>query len=234
MVLIHSSHEEQIWRFAQGEPDALGEFPRWQDQAFLRSEGFLPLGRRLQGTFTSSYGSGAVAQRRKGQLSWWTMKQNEIIQSLRTEIAKLQRVLNLLLEQTTETEPVRRPGRPKGPSNKATSFDPEEFAPKKRTMSAEGKARIAAAQKKRWAAQKAVLRKRSSKALPAAAKKSEGAGKRSGSTRGKTQTVSTKRATIVAKESAGKKTVAKRASRPATKRPAKRAAASAPEPQATA
>ena len=41
--------------------------------------------------------------------------------------------------------------------NRATSFNPEEFAPKKQTISAEGKARISAAQKKRWAAQKACV-----------------------------------------------------------------------------
>ncbi len=52
IVLIDSSHEEQIWRFAQGEPDALGEYPRWRDQDFMRSEGFLPPGEHLRWTFT--------------------------------------------------------------------------------------------------------------------------------------------------------------------------------------
>ena len=56
------------------------------------------------------------------------MNQNEMIQGLRAEIAKLQRVLDLLLEQTIETEPVR-PGRLRV-ANKATSFNPEEFVPK--------------------------------------------------------------------------------------------------------
>ena len=105
------------------------------------------------------------------------MNQDEMIQSLRAEIAKLQRVLDLLLDQSTGADEVRRPGRPKGSGNKAMSFNPEEFAPKKRTMSAEGKARIAAAQKKRWAAQKtastdrivrkqAASTKKTSKAVP--------------------------------------------------------------------
>lgn len=69
------------------------------------------------------------------------------------------------------SEPVvkRGPGRPKGsgsksatapakktlgrPPSKSTSFDPKELAPKRRTMSPEGKARIAAAQRARWARQ---------------------------------------------------------------------------------
>lgn len=52
MVLIDSSHEEQIWRFAQSEPDALSEYPRWRDKDFMRSEGFLAPGERLTWTFT--------------------------------------------------------------------------------------------------------------------------------------------------------------------------------------
>lgn len=52
MVLIDSSHEEQIWRFAQGEPDALLEYPRWRDQGFMRSQGFLPPGEHLRWMFT--------------------------------------------------------------------------------------------------------------------------------------------------------------------------------------
>ena len=167
------------------------------------------------------------------------MNQNEMIQGLRAEIAKLQRVLDLLLEQTTETEPVRRPGRSRG-ANRATSFNREDFAPKKRKMSAEGKARIAAAQKKRWAAQRADSTKRPSKTVspklagtvaPKTAKKSAGTGKRTGSTRGKT--VPVKRPTAVAKKGAAKKTVAKKMTRPASKRPAKQVAAPTPEPQTT-
>lgn len=87
------------------------------------------------------------------------MNQDEMIQSLRDEITKLQRVLDLLLEGAGEVNEPRRPGRPKSSSNQFTSFNPEEFAPKKRTMSAEGKARIAEAQKKRWAAQKGAAQK---------------------------------------------------------------------------
>jgi len=50
-------------------------------------------------------------------------------------------------------EPKRR-GRPKGSKNKAVSFNPEEFAPKRHNISAAGKARIAAAQRARWIEQK--------------------------------------------------------------------------------
>ena len=111
------------------------------------------------------------------------MNQNEMIQSLRAEIAKLERVLELLLDEPSASKEVRRPGRPKGSGNRATSFNPEEFAPKKRTMSAEGKARIAAAQKKRWAAQKSAPSKSANNATPAAARKGTTKGKRTGATR---------------------------------------------------
>ena len=168
------------------------------------------------------------------------MKQSEMIDSLRAEIAKLQRVLDLLLEGTSEPAPARRPGRPKGSSSRATSFNPEDFAPAKRNMSAEGKARIAAAQKRRWAAQKSAptklttrsaLSKPSGKSAPAVAKKSAGAGKRTGSTPAKTQAAPSKRPTVIAKKVAAKKTVAKKATRPATKLPNKQAGVPASEPQ---
>ena len=174
-----------------------------------------------------------------------TMNQNEMIQGLRAEIAKLQRVLDLLLEQPSTPE-VRGPGRPKGSTNRATSFNPKEFAPKRRTMSAEGKARIAAAQKKRWAAQKgsaktiAPAKKNASKAFaskagssklagkvaPATAKKSTGAGKRTGSAQG------TSAKTLV--KDVQKKTGAKKTIRAESMRPAKQAAGAGPEVQATA
>jgi hypothetical protein len=52
MVLLDSSHEEQIWRFAQSEPDALKEYPRWQDQQYMVSQGFLPPGEHLTWHFS--------------------------------------------------------------------------------------------------------------------------------------------------------------------------------------
>lgn len=152
------------------------------------------------------------------------MNQSEMIQSLRAEIAKLQRVLDLLVEGTGEVDEPRRQGRPKSSTSQSTSFNPEEFAPKKRTMSAEGKARIAAAQKKRWATHKSVSQnaktastKRPTKAATRAvptrssglANKRTGAGKRTGApqTSGANST-----------KAAGKKSAAKsRSVRPATK-----------------
>ena len=81
------------------------------------------------------------------------MNRNDIVDYLNAEITRLTYARDLMAGQDTEAP--RRRGRPKGSTNKATSFDPEQFlAPKRRTMSPEGKARIAAAQKKRWAAQK--------------------------------------------------------------------------------
>ena len=178
------------------------------------------------------------------------MNQNEMIQSLRAEIAKLQRVLDLLLDQPTGVDEVRRPGRPKGSGNKAVSFNPEEFAPKKRTMSAEGKARIAEAQKKRWAAQResfpkrmvrkqAASAKETSKTTPPrsagkvtpTAKKSAPAGKKPGSTgpasvKGKTA--------VMDRKTAPKKPIAKKTSKSVTKRPAKQVPQTAPEFQTTA
>lgn len=47
MVLLDSAHEEQIWRFARSEPDALTEYPRWHDRQFMVSQGFLPPDQRL-------------------------------------------------------------------------------------------------------------------------------------------------------------------------------------------
>ena len=173
------------------------------------------------------------------------MNQDEMIQSLRAEIGKLQRVLDLLLEQPSTPE-VRGPGRPKGSTDRATSFNPEEFAPKRRTMSAEGKVRIAAAQKKRWAAHKGTASRNATankpsfkgntskagspklagKAAPATAKKSTGAGKKTGSAQGTPARTSAK--------NAPKKIAAKKTIRAASKRPVKQVAGAAPQLQATA
>ena len=175
------------------------------------------------------------------------MNQNEMVQSLRAEIAKLQQVLDLLLNEPATAEVTRRPGRPKGSGDKATGFNPKEFAPKKRTMSAEGKARIVAAQKKRWAAQKPTSPKRilqkqvaspkkTGKAVapkPAkkigrllTVKKSEGAGKKTGAAQKRV-------ATVTPKKTALKKATTNRASRPLTKRPAKQVPPAAAELQTT-
>jgi len=52
IVLLDSSHKEQIWRFAQSEPDALKEYPRWEDRQFMASQGFLPPGEHLAWHFS--------------------------------------------------------------------------------------------------------------------------------------------------------------------------------------
>lgn len=52
MVLLDSSHEEQIWRFAQREPKALTEYPYWQDRAAVHAHGFLLPGERLRWRFS--------------------------------------------------------------------------------------------------------------------------------------------------------------------------------------
>ena len=52
IVLLDSSHEEQIWRFAESEPEALIEYPRWKDQQFMSSQGFLAAGQHLAWRFS--------------------------------------------------------------------------------------------------------------------------------------------------------------------------------------
>jgi thioesterase domain-containing protein len=42
MVLIDSSHEEQIWRFAKTMPEALSEYPQWRNTKVMSAQGFLP------------------------------------------------------------------------------------------------------------------------------------------------------------------------------------------------
>ncbi|MFN2974933.1 hypothetical protein [Terriglobus aquaticus] len=73
------------------------------------------------------------------------MDTQSIIEALDREINRLKQA-RAILETLPNSEPTKRgPGRPK--SSTVTA------APKKRIMSAEARARIAAAQKKRWAAQ---------------------------------------------------------------------------------
>ena len=75
------------------------------------------------------------------------MNTHEIITTLDAEIARLQQVRVLLASSSAS----KRRGRPP-----ASAVKPE----KKRTMSAAGRKRIAEAQRKRWAAQKATARKK--------------------------------------------------------------------------
>ena len=52
MVLLDSSHEEQIWRFAKDEPSALSEYSNWKDNTAMEAEGFLPPGEHSQWHFS--------------------------------------------------------------------------------------------------------------------------------------------------------------------------------------
>jgi hypothetical protein len=72
------------------------------------------------------------------------MNQQDILSALDAEIARLQSARSILAGTGSTT----RRGRPR------TFTSPT--APKKRTMSAAGRKRIAEAQRKRWAEQKAV------------------------------------------------------------------------------
>lgn len=124
------------------------------------------------------------------------MATTDIIAALDSEIARLQRARDLL----AGTDQVRAasPERPKRAEVK-TSAKQVEASPKKRTMSAEGKARIAAAQRDRWAKQ----HKTTAAAEKATAKKSAGktaAGKQAG-----LRKVAGKNASVSSKQSAKSK-----------------------------
>ncbi len=70
------------------------------------------------------------------------MNTDEILSQIETEIARLQEVKSLL-SGTTTTKAKRGP--------KKVQVAPTPIRAKKRTISAEGRLRIAAAQKARWA-----------------------------------------------------------------------------------
>lgn len=78
------------------------------------------------------------------------METNNILEALDQEILKLQQVRALLATNIANTPITNKRGRPKGSTNKSAAAAVP--TPTKSTMSPEGKARIAAAQKKRWAA----------------------------------------------------------------------------------
>src|SRR5260370_123486 len=102
------------------------------------------------------------------------MNTSDIVLAIDAEIAQLQKVKALLTGTGITVK--RKPGRPTGVSahKKATSFNPVEFAEKpgkRRTMSAEGRAKIAEAQKARWAQSKRAAKKSARKGASAPAKK---------------------------------------------------------------
>jgi hypothetical protein len=84
------------------------------------------------------------------------MNTNDILLTIDAEILRLQQAKALLTNTSNLTHARRKPGRPANASRsgKATSFNPADFDAKprkRRGMSAAGRARIAAAQKARWA-----------------------------------------------------------------------------------
>ena len=87
------------------------------------------------------------------------MNTNDIILTIDAEISRLQQAKALLTDTSSPTPAKRKPGRPVAASwsGKATSSKPAEFnvmSTKRRGMSDAGRARIAAAQKARWARSK--------------------------------------------------------------------------------
>jgi hypothetical protein len=85
------------------------------------------------------------------------METIDIIQQLNFEISRLQQAKAILTGTVTK----RSPDRPKGTQ---PVLKPVAVEPTKRVMSAEGKARIATAQKLRWAKLKRADRKTAKKA----------------------------------------------------------------------
>jgi hypothetical protein len=83
------------------------------------------------------------------------MNTNEIVLAIDAEISRLQQAKALLTDTSSLTHAKRKPGRPVASgSGKATSSKPADFnvmSGKRRAMSDAGRARIAAAQKARWA-----------------------------------------------------------------------------------
>ncbi len=79
------------------------------------------------------------------------MNVSGMLDDLNREIARLTHIRDLLGETTASVKP--GPGRPKGPGKKDVARS-SEAAPTRRTLSAEAREKIAAAQRKRWAAGK--------------------------------------------------------------------------------
>ncbi len=82
-----------------------------------------------------------------------------ILDDIDRQFVQMRKVRELFVSIMEGDQPAsKRPGRPKGSADKTTDVGTATLKkaakPARRTMSAEGKARIAAAQKKRWAVQK--------------------------------------------------------------------------------
>ena len=112
-----------------------------------------------------------------------------IIDDIDRQFAQMRRVRELFVSiMEGDAPPAKRPGRPKEPANKATekgaTAPKKAIKPGKRTMSAEAKAHIAAAQKARWAAQKQAQEPATRKyaAKPKAARKTAAKAKKTTAT----------------------------------------------------
>ena len=88
------------------------------------------------------------SQSKRGCVKLLRMKTTEILSLIDTEIATLKQARALLSGTVAESEK-KKPGRPKSTPAPAASAKK-----KKRNLSPEGRARIAEAVKRRWAAQK--------------------------------------------------------------------------------
>ena len=93
-----------------------------------------------------------------------SMNTNEILQAIDEQIALLQQARNLLVND----ESAKRGS----VASKKIAAPAKDATPKRRTMSEEGKARIAAAQKARWAKQHAAANEKGTAGKKAAKKSS--------------------------------------------------------------
>ncbi len=89
------------------------------------------------------------------------MNLDRILSEIDLEISRLQQAKQLLSENSSVASVVKRgPGRPPAAAKAASKLPTSSpFEPRRRTMSAAGRARIAAAQKARWAKAKRAAKK---------------------------------------------------------------------------
>jgi hypothetical protein len=97
------------------------------------------------------------------------METNSILATIDQEILKLQQARALLVTDVISEPVAKHRGRPKGSTNKKVELPVAKTA--KRAMSIEGKARIVAAQKKRWAAVKKASKR--AKSITAASRQTQ-------------------------------------------------------------
>jgi hypothetical protein len=93
------------------------------------------------------------------------MDVSKIIAEIDAKIASLQQARTVLMGLDESTPVVAKPkrGRPKGSTNAAKAVKVAKPAKRKRNLSPEGRARIAEAMKKRWAARRATTAKSAKK-----------------------------------------------------------------------